>query len=102
MMYYIVFGTGNVILRWIMNVYMSVCYLGVLVYLFYRIKKRNVSLSEMLLLVLIFGGMCFHQFWEGSSRYAMRYYVYWVPYAAFGIKELLKAADNLKFLKRKV
>lgn len=89
MMYYIVFGSGSIILRWIMNVFMSVCYLCVIFYLTARIRSKRVSHSEMLLLILIFGGMLFHQFWEGSSRYAMRYYVYWLPYASYGVKMFL-------------
>ncbi|MBP3197817.1 MAG: hypothetical protein J6N21_12545, partial [Butyrivibrio sp.] len=72
---------------WIMNVFMPVCYLGVLVYLLGIIVKRPASLEEMLLLILIFGGIVFHEFWEGSSRYTMRYYIYYLPYAAYGIRK---------------
>jgi hypothetical protein len=49
----------------------------------------------MLILILIFGGILFHEFWEGSSRYAMRYYIYWLPYAAFGMKKVLEKADTM-------
>ncbi|SFC77373.1 glycosyltransferase family 39 protein [Butyrivibrio sp. YAB3001] len=90
MMYYIVFGHGSIIIRWIMNVYMSVCYLCVLACLGSLLLRKEIPWSVMLLLILIFGGICFHQFWEGSSRYAMRYYVYWTPYAAFGMKTILE------------
>ncbi len=86
---FLVFGKGQIALRWIMNVFMSVCYLCVLVYLFTCYKKRIASPGEMLLLILIFGGILFHQFWEGSSRYAMRYYIYWLPFAAYGMKVLI-------------
>ena len=86
---FLVFGTGSDITSWIMNVFMTFCYLGVLIYLFNTIKEKKVSDAEMLLLILIFGGMVFHEFWEGSSRYAMRYYVYFIPYAAWGIKMLI-------------
>lgn len=90
---YLVFGSdkGNPVLIWIMNVFMPVCYIGVAVYLFGILKGRGVSHEEMLLLILIFGGIVFHEFWEGSSRYAMRYYIYWLPYAAYGIKVILRA-----------
>ena len=83
-----------------MNVYMTVCYLGVVIYLVGVLRKKHVSDSEMLLLILIFGGMVFHEFWEGSSRYAMRYYVYWIPFAAYGIKRLLDFIE-VKWLKEK-
>ncbi len=106
---FIVFGKGSIILRWVMNVFMSVCYLCVLIYLLGRLgaglkfrkakglqASRQVTTQEMLLLVLILGGMAFHQFWEGSSRYAMRYYIYWLPYAAWGMNALMAKATGLR------
>jgi hypothetical protein len=93
---FIVFGNGSIILRWIMNVFMSVCYLCVLIYLLVRVRSHRIPAKEMLLLVLILGGMTFHQFWEGSSRYAMRYYIYWVPYAAFGMDALLGKLSTIR------
>ncbi len=86
---FLVFGTGSHILIWIMNVYMPVCYIGVAIYLFGILRGRKVSVSEMLLLILIFGGIVFHEFWEGSSRYTMRYYIYYLPFGAYGLKVLL-------------
>lgn len=89
---YLVFGSdkGCPVLIWIMNVFMPVCYMGVAIYLFALLKGRKASPQEMLLLILIFGGIVFHEFWEGSSRYVMRYYIYWLPYAAYGIGRLLE------------
>ena len=87
---FLVFGTGSQVLIWVMNVFMTICYLGVAFYLIQILFKRNASPQEMLLLILIFGGMLFHEFWEGSSRYAMRYYIYWLPYAAYGYRRLKK------------
>lgn len=91
---YLVFESdkGCPLLIWIMNVFMPVCYIGVAVYLFGILRGRSVSHEEMLILILIFGGIVFHEFWEGSSRYTMRYYIYWLPYAAYGIKRLLSFA----------
>ncbi|MCR5156180.1 MAG: glycosyltransferase family 39 protein [Butyrivibrio sp.] len=83
---FLVFGKGSRILAWIMNVFMTVCYLGVLVFLINAIRMKKLTTPRMLLLILIFGGMLFHEFWEGSSRYAMRYYIYWLPYAAAGME----------------
>lgn len=93
---FLVSGFGSTIMQWIMNVYMTVCYLGVVIYLISILKKKNVSDSEMLILILIFGGIVFHEFWEGSSRYAMRYYVYWIPFAAAGIEKILNKFDMKK------
>ena len=86
---FLVSGFGSTVMQWVMNVYMTICYLGVVIYLVSVLRKGNISDSEMLILILIFGGIVFHEFWEGSSRYAMRYYVYWIPFASFGIKKLL-------------
>ncbi len=86
---FLVFGTGREILSWIMNVFMTVCYLGVVIYLIHAIRRGGASRTSLFLLILIFGGIVFHEFWEGSSRYAMRYYVYWIPFAAWGIEAIL-------------
>ena len=89
MMYYLVFGEGSKILIWVMNVFMTICYLGVLICLVRMLREKSAASPAMLLLILIFGGMVFHEFWEGTSRYAMRYYIYWLPFAAAGLKALL-------------
>ncbi len=97
---WLVFGGGSSVLIWVMNVFMSLCYIGVAVYLFMTLRSKSVSSGEMLLLILIFGGILFHEFWEGSSRYAMRYYIYWLPYSACGLKVLLGRITEYK--KRKI
>ena len=97
---FLVSGFGSTVMQWVMNVYMTICYLGVVIYLVSILRKGNVSDSEMLLLLLIFGGIVFHEFWEGSSRYAMRYYVYWIPFASYGLKKMLDVLEE-KCLKRK-
>ena len=122
---FLVFGTGSQILIWIMNIYMPVCYLGVVGYLINILfggrrhhgasgatcgstvsadnsasgstasaGRHTPSHEEMLLLILIFGGIVFHEFWEGSSRYTMRYYIYYLPYAGFGIYRILSFIDG--------
>ena len=85
---FLVFGQGSTVLIWIMNVFMPVCYIGVAIYLIGILFRRKAKPQEMLLLILIFGGIVFHEFWEGSSRYTMRYYIYWMPYGAYGIRRL--------------
>jgi len=99
---YLVFGSdkGCPVLIWIMNIFMPVCYIGVAVYLFGILKGRKITHQEMLLLILIFGGIMFHEFWEGSSRYTMRYYIYWLPYAAYGLSRLFSCKAIDKCLKK--
>lgn len=95
----LIFGTGSRILQWGMNVTHSLIYLGLTVYLLSVIvaalrKKqylhlRTVSESEILLVLFLVGGMLFHQIWEASGRYTMRYYLTMLPLAAWGICRLI-------------
>ncbi len=85
---FLVFGTGSQILIWVMNVFMTVCYIGLVVCFFVMLKRNKVTAAQMQLLILIFGGILFHEFWEGSSRYTMRYYIYYLPYAAYGLRHV--------------
>lgn len=110
----LIFGTGSRILQWGMNVTHSLIYLGLTVYLLsatgsaLRRKQklrmpaqngqqaqkqgqhlRTVSEPEILLVLFLVGGMLFHQIWEASGRYTMRYYLTMLPLAAWGICRLI-------------
>lgn len=50
---------------------------------------RTVSEPEILLVLFLVGGMLFHQIWEASGRYTMRYYLTMLPLAAWGICRLI-------------
>ena len=111
---FLIFGTGSRILQWGMNVTHSLIYLGLTVYLLsvtgsaLRRKQklrmpaqngqqaqkqgqhlRTVSEPEILLVLFLVGGMLFHQIWEASGRYTMRYYLTMLPLAAWGICRLI-------------
>ena len=47
-------------------------------------KARRFKAAEAMLVIFIFGGMFFHEFWEASGRYTMRYYLTMLPLAAWG------------------
>lgn len=110
----LIFGTGSRILQWGMNVTHSLIYLGLTIYLLsvteaaLRRKQmlrmleqngqqaqkqgqrlRTVSDTEILLVLFLVGGMLFHQIWEASGRYIMRYYLTMLPLAAWGICRLI-------------
>ena len=110
----LIFGTGSRILQWGMNVTHSLIYLGLTIYLLsvtgaaLRKKQklrmpaqngqqaqkqgqhlRTVSEPEILLVLFLVGGMLFHQIWEASGRYTMRYYLTMLPHAAWGICRLI-------------
>ncbi len=92
----LIFGTGSRILQWGMNVIHSMIYLGTTLYLWERLwkamhsgagdgKRDAIAAGELLLVVFILGGMLFHQLWEASGRYTMRYYLTMLPLASWGI-----------------
>ena len=37
-----------------------------------------------MLVIFIIGGMLFHELWEASGRYVIRYYLMMLPLAAYG------------------
>lgn len=47
-----------------------------------------VAMAIMYSIVYGKGGMLFHELWEGSSRYTMRYYICLLPFAAYGIRKI--------------
>lgn len=52
-------------------------------------RLHTVSEPEILLVLFLVGGMLFHQIWEASGRYTMRYYLTMLPLAAWGICRLI-------------
>ena len=50
---------------------------------------HTASEPEILLVLFLVGGMLFHQIWEASGRYTMRYYLTMLPLAAWGICRLI-------------
>ena len=56
-------------------------------------NPRLLSLEEALILIFIFGGMLFHELWEASGRYTMRYYLTMLPLAACGISQCMTWID---------
>ena len=53
--------------------------------LIFKQKGKNTSILHCLLLAAIIGGALFYTIWEGSGRYILPYYIYTLPYAAFGV-----------------
>lgn len=96
----LIFGTGSRILQWGMNVIHSLIYLGAVCYvgvLLCRKKKTGtggISEAELLLVVFIIGGMLFHELWEASGRYTMRYYLTMLPLSACGICRLVQKVQK--------
>ena len=84
----LIYGVWSGIFQGIMDVAHFLVYLGVCVYCIITIKKKSLDLPQALLIVFVFGGMLFHEIWEGSSRYIIRYYLTLLPFAAYGIRNI--------------
>ncbi len=52
---------------------------------------EGIDWAEALLILFILGGMLFHQLWEASSRYVLRYYIAMIPLAAAGLDRAFRA-----------
>lgn len=71
------------------NRYLTVLYLGVVVYCVAALTRKN-DILQCLMLIGVFGGFLFSILWEAKSRYVLPYIVLLIPYMALGIS----AAQN--------
>ena len=93
--YSIVYGKGRIIFQWIMNVSQNIIYLGAACYCIGIVKRKKLDFTQAFLILFIFGGMLFHELWEGSSRYVIRYYICLLPIAAYGLDEAYQKMKSL-------
>lgn len=85
-------GKGEVVLSVILNLVQTVILTGMLFYLFYTRKSRN--LNELMVAVVFLGGYLFHMVWESSASYTMPYFVLLIPYAVKGFAEYGSRAEQ--------
>lgn len=85
-------GKGEVVLSVILNYVQTLVLLGMLLYLFFTRKSRN--LYELLVAVVFLGGYLFHMVWESSASYTIPYFVLLIPYAVKGFAEYGNRADR--------
>ncbi len=78
-------GRGSVILSVILNMVQTVILTGMLFYLLFTRKSRN--LNELLVAVVFLGGYLFHMVWESSASYTIPYFALLIPYAVKGFAE---------------
>ncbi|WP_026498277.1 glycosyltransferase family 39 protein [Butyrivibrio sp. WCD2001] len=91
----LVYGTWSKIFQAVMDVAHFLVYFGVCIYCFATIRKKSLDLPQALLILFVFGGMLFHEIWEGSSRYIIRYYLTLLPFGAYGIKNTISFISGL-------
>lgn len=85
-------GQGEVVLSVILNFVQTVILMGMLFYLFFTRKSRN--LNELLVAVVFLGGYLFHMVWESSASYTIPYFILLIPYAVRGFAEYGRWADQ--------
>lgn len=79
----VISGDINDAINLIWDATSTIVALGLVAYVFIRFKK--MTLLELIGAVVVFGGFLFHSFWEVKAIYTYQYYMYLLPYAAYGI-----------------
>lgn len=79
---FLLWGKGYPAIFGWMNVYQSLLWLSGTAYLF--VKRKQLTLEQLLPGLIVLGGFLFQLFWEGKSQYLLPYYMMALPYAALG------------------
>lgn len=78
-------GRGSVLLSVLLNYAQTLLLFGVLLYLWFSRRSRN--LYELMGAVVFLGGYLFHFLWESSASYTIPYFVVLIPYAVKGLAD---------------
>lgn len=54
------------------------------------VRHKTIELNELVCAVVVIGGWLFHSFWEVKAIYLYQYYMYLLPYAAYGLSKIKK------------
>ena len=88
----VISGDINDALNQIWDAASTVIAIGLLAYTIKRFKK--ITLLELIGGVIVFGGFLFHMFWEVKAIYTYQYFMYLLPYAAYGLVLLCDNKTN--------
>lgn len=78
------YGSWQQRYRDFMNRYVTVLYLGVILYCVAGLLRKT-DMLQCLMLIGVIGGFLFSILWEAKSRYVLPYIVLLIPYMALGI-----------------
>lgn len=78
------YGSWQQRYRSFMNRYVTVLYLGVVLYCVTALWKK-ADILQCLMLIGVIGGFLFSILWEAKSRYVLPYIILLIPYMALGI-----------------
>ena len=82
----VISGSINNILNFFWDSASNVVSIGLLAFILLNFKK--IKLEQMLAAVIVLGGFFFHTLWEVKAIYLYQYFMYLLPYAAYGINLL--------------
>ena len=88
----VISGNINDALNQLWDAASTVIAIGLLAYIIKRFKK--ITLLELIGGVIVFGGFLFHMFWEVKAIYTYQYFMYLLPYAAYGLVLLCDNKTN--------
>ncbi len=76
-----------------MNRYVTVLYLGVILWCASGVLRKT-NILQCLMLIGVIGGFLFSILWEAKSRYVLPYMILLIPYMALGISMIQTFADR--------
>lgn len=88
----VVSGDINNILTNLYDGISSIIGFGLLLFIFKQ--YRNISIYQTIGMCIVFGGFLFHMFWEVKAIYLYQYFMYLIPYSAYGLKYLYNFKDE--------
>lgn len=83
----------NVILLLMLDIIQSILYFGVLLFLIFGRKNRDLKKAAFIICFL--GGFLFHCFWEAKCQYILIYYLMLFPYGIEGFRAVLDYFANM-------
>lgn len=90
----VISGPINNVLNYFWDAVSNIISIGLLGFILLNFKK--IKLEEMLPAVIVLGGFFFHALWEVKAIYLYQYFMYLLPYAAYGIYLIYKKVSNEK------
>lgn len=77
------YGKANRLILNVMNLFHFIIMAGS--FLFLLLYRKKITTEQLLLGIIVIGGVLFHLIWEAKSQYALPYFFLLIPYAAVGL-----------------
>lgn len=88
----VVSGNINNVITNIYDGFSTLISLGLLYFVFR--KYKNINIYQTVCMCVVFGGFLFHMLWEVKAIYLYQYFMYILPYSAYGLKYLYNFRDE--------